>query len=116
MWDQLCKARSPDEAIKIQDSVFSILEGYESEGVDQCVLLPGCREVLDWLQSMIIKIGLATSNSQTVAERVLELNGIRHYFNAIVGRSPRLRMKPHPDQIIHCFIKMKIDPSKGLVV
>jgi phosphoglycolate phosphatase len=114
--DQLCNINSSYDAERVQDSVYAIIEKYESEGVNQCVLLPGCREALDWLRAEGIKIGLATSNSQHVAEDVLELNGIRTYFTAVVGRSSKLRMKPHPDQIISCFNKLGVDPKKGLVV
>ena len=61
-------------------------------------------------------MGVATSNSELVAEKVLESGGIRDYFSAVVGRRSELRMKPHPDQILKCLEEMGVDPSQGLVV
>ena len=61
-------------------------------------------------------MGVATSNSELVAEKVLESGGIRDYFSAVVGRRSELRMKPHPDQILKCLEEMGVDPSRGLVV
>ena len=100
----------------IQKSVYAAVEECELEGIKQCSLMPGCVETLDWIRSRGIAMGVATSNSELVAEKVLESRGIRGYFSAIVGRRPELRMKPHPDQILKCLEEMGVDPSQGLVV
>ena len=100
----------------IQRRVYAAVEGCELEGIKHCSLMPGCVETLDWILSRGIAMGVATSNSELVAEKVLESRGIGDYFSAIVGRRPELRMKPHPDQILKCLEEMGIDPSHGLVV
>ncbi len=106
-----------DEAVRvIQRSVYSAVETCELEGSRHCSLMPGCVEALDWIRSRGIVMGVATSNSELVAEKVLESRGIRGYFSAVVGRRSELRMKPHPDQILKCLEEMGVDPSQGLVV
>jgi len=106
-----------DEAVKdIQESVYAAVEACELEGIRRCSLMPGCVEALDWIRSRGIAMGVAISNSELVAEKVLESRGIRDYFSAIVGRRPELRMKPHPDQMLRCLEEMGVDPSLGLMV
>ena len=55
-------------------------------------------------------------NSQVVAEWVLESKEIHHYFSAVVGRRPNLKMKPYPDQILKCLKEMGVEPDRGVVV
>ena len=100
----------------IQGSVYSAVEECELEGIDQCRLMPGCFEALDWIRDQGITMGVATSNSELVAERVLESLEIRSYFEVVVGRRPELRMKPYPDQILVCLEEMEVDSSRGLMV
>lgn len=100
----------------IQRSVYAAVEECELEGIKHCSLMPGCVETLDWIWSRGIAMGVATSNSELVAEKVLESRGIGDYFSVIVGRRPELRMKPHPDQILKCLEEMGIDSSHGLVI
>ena len=106
-----------DETVRdIQKSVYAAVEECELKGIEHCSLMPGCVETLDWIRSRGIAMGVATSNSELVAEKLLVSKGIRGYFGAIVGRRPELRMKPHPDQILMCLEEMGVDPSQGLVV
>ena len=106
-----------DETVRdIQNSVFAAVEGCEFEGIKHCSLMPGCVETLDWIRGRGISMGVATCNSEFVAEKVLESRGIGDYFGAVVGRRPELRMKPHPDQILKCLEEMGVDPSRGFVV
>ena len=106
-----------DETVwDIQRNVYAAVEECELEGIKYCSLMPGCVETLDWIRNRGIAMGVATSNSELVAEKVLESRGIRGYFSAIVGRRPELRMKPHPDQVLKCLEEMGVDPSRGLVV
>jgi phosphoglycolate phosphatase len=116
MRDELCATLPQDEAERIQGRVYGVLEAFESHGASQCHIMSGCYETLVWLKKNGVKMGVATSNSQSVAENILEINKLRPFFIAVVGRSPGLRMKPHPDQILACFERLGVDPRKGAVV
>lgn len=116
MWDELCTAHPRGEADRIQGRVYAILTACEAEGVSRCSFMPGCIEVLEWLRERSVKMGIATSNAQENAERILVMKGIRGFFAAVVGRTPQLRMKPHPDQVLTCFEAMGVDPGQGIVV
>ena len=116
MWDELCATRPQGSAEFIQERAYSVLEACEAQGVSRCRLMPGAIEALDWLRGRGIAMGVATSNSGVVAERILEMNGIHGFFSAVVGRTPELRMKPHPDQLLACFEMLDVEPRQGVVV
>jgi phosphoglycolate phosphatase-like HAD superfamily hydrolase len=111
-------ARSMDEETMrdIQKDAYSAVEECELEGIKHCSLMPDCVSTLSWIQSQGISMGVATSNSELVAEKVLELKGIRGFFSSVVGRRPELRMKPYSDQSLKCLEEMGVDPSHGLIV
>lgn len=114
--DKLSMILPSPEVERIQLDAYRAIESCEEEGVARCHLMPECLSSLEWLRDEGIKIGVATSNSELVAEQILKRKGIRSYFTALVGRRAGLRMKPYPDQILRCFIEMDIDPTMGVVV
>jgi HAD superfamily hydrolase (TIGR01509 family) len=116
MFDELYSKYPKDKAEHIQGRVFSILATSEAKGISQCLLMPGVHHALRWLKSRGIVMGVATSNSQKVAEQILEKNGLQRFFDAVVGRAPRLMMKPYPDQLLVCFEMLDVDPYEGVVV
>lgn len=114
--DEISLTMPESKVEEIQEKAYSAIESCEIESVKVCQLMPSCDEVLDWLMRRSIKMSVATSNSQTIAEDILRSKEIAHYFSAVVGRSPQLKMKPYPDQIMRCFDLMGVDPSNGIVV
>jgi phosphoglycolate phosphatase len=114
--EELSCTLPPSEVERLQGAVYATVERYEMQGMDNCHLLPGCVEALKWLRGRDIRVGLATSNSQRVAERVLELNGLSSYFISVMGRRPDLPMKPHPAPILKCLEEMRVDPWEGVMV
>lgn len=103
-------------AEEIQEAAYGVLSGYEETGSLRCTKMTGCVEALEWIRETGIPMGICTSNSQTSAEKILRKEGLAHYFGAVVGRSTRYRMKPHPDQLIECYRILGVRPSRGVVV
>ena len=114
--DEISLTMPESKVEEIQEKAYSAIESCEIKSVKVCQLMPSCDQVLDWLMRRGIKMSVATSNSQTIAEEILKSKNISHYFSAVVGRSPQLKMKPYPDQILRCFDLMGVDPSNGIVV
>jgi phosphoglycolate phosphatase len=115
MWDKLC-AENGEDAHNIQSQAFELLELYELEGAKNCIMLQGAEEVLRWLKSRDVPTGLCTSNSQNVAETILETLRLSDYFSSIVGRVPGIKLKPDPEQLLQVFSQLEIDPKKGVMV
>jgi len=116
MEEELQATYPQDNAKQIQGRAYAIIDACEAQGASQCHLMPGCMEALEWLREHGFKMGIATSNSQEVTEQILDSKGLCSFFSAVVGRTPELRMKPHPDQILACFKMLSVDPHRGIVV
>jgi phosphoglycolate phosphatase len=108
--------RSPVEMSVVREGIWSILDKYEREGVERCSFMPGTYESLTWLRKNCVKMGVCTSNSGSVAEKVLDKLGVSSYFDSVIGRTIGLRMKPHPDQVLACFEGIEVNPRDGVMV
>jgi phosphoglycolate phosphatase len=113
---RLSASRPPVEMAVIRESIWTILDKYEREGVERCGFMPGTYESLIWLRENGVKMGVCTSNSGNVAEKVLDKLGVSNYFDSVIGRTIGLRMKPHPDQVLACFEGIGVSPRDGVVV
>ena len=114
--EELATRRPKDEVTKIQGKAFDVIEAYEMRGVEACGLMPGCLDALNWLRKRSIFMGVCTSNSIVVAEKILDSCGLASYFSSVVGRSIDLKMKPNPDQIEVCLRKMGVEPRRAVTV
>ena len=116
IYQHMCEECGEEKASEIHDSVNAILVKYEKTGANSCILMEGCLDILDWLREKQIPLGICTSNSRQSAETALELQGIREYFQVIVGRTKEYSIKPDPAQLKKCFDDLKVDPRKGMMV
>ena len=114
--DELSTTLTVPEVERIQWRAYEAITSCEVESVSQCHLMLGCVPTLEWLRDRGVRMGVATSNSEEVARRILAAKGIDAFFGSVVGRRPELRMKPHPDQILTCFDELGVKPVHGVVV
>jgi HAD superfamily hydrolase (TIGR01509 family) len=114
--DELTLTVPASEVERIQWTAYEAITSCEVESVNRCHLMPGCLPALEWLRGHGVKMGVATSNSEEVARRILKERGIDGFFDAVIGRRPELRMKPYPDQILKCFEEIGVSPRQGVVV
>lgn len=115
MHEELLKSL-PNKAEKIQTAVFNVLEESEAKGIKNSQLMPGCHETLQWLKNKGVKIGIASSNSDSVIKESLRLHKLNHFIDTIVGRDIHYRMKPHPDQFLSCMKKTGCKPKNSVAV
>lgn len=83
-----------DDVEKIKDEWRQMAWSYY---VNDVVLKPGVLVFLNYLKQKGIKIGIATSNTQTLVHGVLDKLGIKHYFDKILTSCEVQKGKPHPD-------------------
>jgi HAD superfamily hydrolase (TIGR01509 family) len=79
-------------------------------------LMSGLRELLDELTRDSIPALVASSSSREIIEKVLHINGIRHYFRDITGGDEVLHSKPAPDIFLDTAAKAGMEPSRCLVI
>jgi len=114
--DRLFSTLPLTEAEVIQQQAYSALEACEIDGVSQCHMMPKCSEGLDWLIQKGVKMAIATSNSTKVAVQIARNLDLERYFAIILGRSAKMPMKPHPDQILSCLEGLGVCLYQGAVV
>ena len=76
-------------------------------------LLPGVTELLDWLQSVGIKMAVATSSGANTAEHKLSSNGIIDFFQSITSGDDVEISKPNPEIYIKAAASINVQPSNA---
>jgi len=115
-----------DETAAYFKKAFSLLDTVETikkewndiayvEYLNNVKLKPGVVEFLSLLKTLNIKIGLATSNTESLIEAVLQANGIYHYFDCITLTDEVSRGKNFPDVYLLAAEKLGIDPEQCIV-
>lgn len=79
------------------------------------ILKDDARDFLCFLKSLGIKIGLATSNSRFLLEKVLRKNGIYEYFDVITTTDEVSRGKNFPDIYLLTAEKLGVNPKACIV-
>jgi sugar-phosphatase len=78
--------------------------------------LTGVVEILEFLQSKSIKIGLATSSYSILIETVLAALDVKHYFNYTHSAEHEKWGKPHPAVYLSVAENLNSNPLHCLVI
>jgi phosphoglycolate phosphatase len=82
--------------------------------IKDMVIEPGLKEVLHFLKQRC-GLAVATNRSNTI-RRVLELNGLSHYFDIVVSSLDVKNPKPHPEPIFKILDFFGIEPQECFYV
>lgn len=74
-------------------------------------LLPGAREILDYLKMQKILMSVASGSPRIRIEKNLQRVGIRGYFTSIVGGDEILNGKPAPDIFLLAAEQLNLSPA-----
>ena len=73
--------------------VNAFREYYKSHGINQVEFLPGIREKLQELKDNLFTLGIITSKKQEMADKVIEILGISHLFEYVIGDGDIMKTK-----------------------
>ncbi len=76
----------------------------------------GARELLNFLKTHNIKIGVGTSNSKFLAQTVLKANNVIQFFDCIIAGCEDIKGKPYPDIFLKVASGLGIKPENCLVI
>jgi phosphoglycolate phosphatase len=82
------------------ERMWNIAKSYEIAGMKGADLEPGVKELLDLLKDKL-RLVIVTNNAGESAEAALLENGIRSYYDLVVGREMMGRLKPQPDGFMY---------------
>lgn len=72
--------------------------------------------LFDRLQKLNIKIGIATTDDRAPTQAMIEAFDIEGFITTMVCADDGIKAKPAPDMVLTICERMKIDPSKVMVV
>lgn len=107
---------STSDQEKILREISEILSEVEFENLDEVVLQPGVKELLELCAELGIKLGILTRASREYTLAILEKTGITKYFMIILTRDEfgLLRAKPHPDALNQIIKELKV-PLENII-
>lgn len=76
---------------------------------------PGAKEILEFGKTHGLTLVLASSNERDKVIDYLELEGLTHYFDAIISGSDVKNGKPHPEIFLKACEQMGITPEAAIV-
>lgn len=76
----------------------------------------GIVEILNFCRQQNLIVGLATSSSNELMNRVLKKLNLTHYFKAVVSAEFLKYGKPHPEVFLQCADKLDTLPFNCLVI
>lgn len=107
------------ERFRLPDSLDQIKSDWNKMAWDKYLhevpLKEGVREFLEYLKSMNIPAGIATSNSRELVELVINKHNINGYFSSIRTSCEVSKGKPSPDIYLLVAMDLNVEPEKCLV-
>ncbi len=100
--------------MECRERTYRMMEEYIADnGIE---LKPGVLEVLAHLKENHLKMAVATSTKQEIAEKRLKMTGIYDYFDQLVYSNMVSRGKPNPDIYLKACEMLKVAPEDAIGV
>ena len=80
------------------------------------LLFPDVKDVLDSLRADNFKIGLASSSAMQDIEEMLDIHGLRSYFESILSGNDLKATKPHPEIYQLSMKALNVKPEETLII
>ncbi|MFD2671218.1 HAD family hydrolase [Marinicrinis sediminis] len=107
---------------QLRPSVAELVQEHEQHVLDMIAareslpITPQIRELLERLQQGGYKIGLASSSSRALINRILEKSALRPFFQVIVSGQDVDQGKPAPDIFLRAAELLDAQPSRCCVI
>ena len=112
-YDYLGKKIGDDEVAELVE-VF--LEYYFKNCSKKTKIYSGIQNFIIDMKKKNLKIGLCTNKKQYLTEKILEDLKINNYFDAIVGSSVDIKLKPDTEMLEICLNKLNSEPRNSIMI
>lgn len=111
-------AEPPENDPDFEGGVRLFLDFYEENIHAHSHPYPGVEETLEALAAKGIRLAVVTNKPEDLSVKLLEGLGLSRHFEAVVGsvRGGDLKMKPHPDPILHACRLLDVTPAEAVMV
>lgn len=101
---------------RIAEARLKFLDFYGAHLVVDTYVYPGVEETINKFSIERKKMAVVTNKPFGLADRILEITGLKRFFGVILGGDSLLNKKPHPEPIEKVIGDMDIPPGKTVVV
>ena len=108
------KEKDPSEAERFYQGSHRILREVELEAATGGKLIPGSKEILDWLRQKGMKVGIVTRNCEDAVRKVFP--DIDAYCDVFVSRDGVKKVKPHPDHLTSVLRALQVSGPETVMV
>lgn len=100
---------------KLIDHTLACFEkNYLEHLLDETTLFPGIAEVLAHFENK--KIALATNKPIHYTEKIIAGLNLCERFDIVIGASPDMQLKPHPEMLLKTLSVLEIQPSDAIMI
>ena len=111
---RLLMERDSSKAESFFEKAHQILHQVEMEAARGGTLLPGVKELLNFLRERGLKIGIITRNCEEAVRRVFP--EVDEYCDVFISRDSVRRVKPHPDHLNAVTKRLGISGEEAVMV
>jgi phosphoglycolate phosphatase len=110
----LVKENNPSEAERFYQGSHQILREVELEAATGGKLIPGSKEILNWLRQKGMKVGIVTRNCEEAVRKVFP--DIDAHCDVFVSRDGVKKVKPHPDHLTSVLRALQVSGPETVMV
>jgi phosphoglycolate phosphatase len=100
----------------LRSEAFSILDALELDGAASATVFPDTTEVLGYLSSKGVRLGVLTNSGRRAASVSLKKAGIGRYFEFVLTRDDTEAMKPRPDGLSQAVTLLGVLPAEAYYI
>jgi phosphoglycolate phosphatase len=100
------KALETQDPAKLSEGLEVLKAYYRDHCVDQTVIFPGVKELLDYLKGRKVKMGLVSNKPHEFTLITLEKLGLSPYFGVALGADATEFKKPHPGPLLEALKRL----------
>jgi len=107
----------PGMSEKEIESLAENRRNLERRNLKEIKLIPGMRELLEWLKEQEnIKVAITSGSKWDIVDEILELNNIKEFFKVIVTGEEYETSKPNSECYLVTLEKMALEGKEAIVV
>ncbi len=110
------KALGTEDPAILAEGLKVLGDHYKVHCVDQTIVFPGTRELLESLVSRGIKLGLVSNKPHELTQLTLQKLGLFHFFTAVLGADATQNKKPNPDPLLKVLKKLGVTQEEAVMI
>ncbi len=110
------KTLGTDDPERLSEGLKVLKGYYRDHCVDQTLLFPGARELLDFLKKRGVRMGLVSNKPHEFTLITLDRLGLSPYFGVALGADATPNKKPHPEPLLTALQRLGASPSEAVMI